>query len=52
MSDDNNKGGMFSGITGSGKETGFSGLTGGKTGGVSDLTGSDTGGFSDLVDKK
>ena len=52
VSDGDNKGGMFSGITGSGKETGISGLTDGKTGGVSDLTGSETGGFSDLVDKK
>lgn len=51
-SGDNNEGGMFSGITGSGKETGFSGLTGGKTGGVSDLTGQETGGIGDLVDKK
>ncbi|KAL3141827.1 hypothetical protein ABBQ32_004499 [Trebouxia sp. C0010 RCD-2024] len=47
-----NKGGLFSGITGSGKETGFSGLTGGKTGGVSDLTGQETGGIGDLVDRK
>ncbi len=52
MTDGDNKGGMFSGITGSGKETGISGLTGGKTGGVSDLTGSETGGVSDLVDNK
>ena len=51
-SGDSNKGGLFSGITGSGKETGFSGLTGGKTGGVSDITGQETGGIGDLVDRK
>ena len=49
---DDNKGGLFSGITGSGKETGISGLTGGKTGGVSDLTGQETGGIGGLVNSK
>ena len=49
VSGDDNKGGLFSGITGSGKETGFAGLTGGKTGGVSDLTGGQTGNIGELA---
>ncbi|DBB04283.1 hypothetical protein WJX77_011532 [Trebouxia sp. C0004] len=52
MTDGDNKGGLFSGITGSGKETGISGLTGGKTGGVSDLTGGETGSIGELADSK
>ena len=52
MTEGDNKGGLFSGITGSGKETGVSGLTGGKTGGVSDLTGGETGSIGELAGNK
>lgn len=53
VSDDDKKGGLFSGITGSKGDEGISGLTGSKGDkGISGLTGSKTGGVSELTDSK